>query len=198
MIYHLNYKESNTQIVRFMLSDLTDQEIVQSDKMAGKNWGQSDTIVIDLIDESGYSLAEKILKASPRPKVIAMVFLQRNEKLTELLRLGLTGIIFESDQLTSIIRTFRRILVDHEDLVLSEEYIKSFFRGGRIKEDGLLTSRESQILKMLKMGMTSVEISNELFVSKTTVRTHFKNIYGKLDVNSKSQAIGKALELRLI
>lgn len=61
------------------------------------------------------------------------------------------------------------------------------------KEDTLLitqlTERENQIVALLLKGMTYKMIAEELFLSENTVKTHIKNIYSKLNINSKSELI---------
>jgi len=53
----------------------------------------------------------------------------------------------------------------------------------------LLTRRESEVLELLSTGFSNQEIASKLFISLYTVKNHIHNIYGKLDVNSRSQAI---------
>ena len=55
-----------------------------------------------------------------------------------------------------------------------------------------LTKRETEILQLIAEGKTYTQISEQLFISKETSKTHIKNIYSKLQVNSKSEAIAKA------
>ena len=61
-----------------------------------------------------------------------------------------------------------------------------------------LSERELQVLRLLDSTLTSEEIAGELFVSVHTIRTHIRNIYGKLDVHGRIEAIQKARNLRLI
>jgi LuxR family maltose regulon positive regulatory protein len=61
-----------------------------------------------------------------------------------------------------------------------------------------LSERELQVLRLLQSAMTSEEISRELFISVNTARTHIRNIYGKLAVHGRIEAIQKAKELDLI
>jgi LuxR family maltose regulon positive regulatory protein len=61
-----------------------------------------------------------------------------------------------------------------------------------------LSERELQILHLLDSSLTSVEISRELYLSVNTVRTHIRNIYSKLGVNGRFEAIQKAKDLNLI
>jgi DNA-binding CsgD family transcriptional regulator len=57
-----------------------------------------------------------------------------------------------------------------------------------------LTSREKEILGLAAEGMQTTQIANRLFVSTQTVRSHFKNIYPKLGVNSRTEAVIVALQ----
>ncbi|WP_240916516.1 response regulator transcription factor [Pedobacter sp. HDW13] len=64
--------------------------------------------------------------------------------------------------------------------------------------DSPLTKRETEILDRIANGQTKSQIANDLFIDQETVRSHVKNIYIKLDVNSKSDAIKTAKEKRFI
>jgi len=62
----------------------------------------------------------------------------------------------------------------------------------------ILTPRETEILKLYYRGMSRNEIAESLFISSATVRTHTQNIYEKLGVNKKGDALKKASELHII
>jgi LuxR family maltose regulon positive regulatory protein len=61
-----------------------------------------------------------------------------------------------------------------------------------------LTPRELDVLRLLPSGLNAGEIANELVISVNTVRSHLKNIYAKLEVHSRHEAVVKASELDLI
>ncbi len=61
-----------------------------------------------------------------------------------------------------------------------------------------LTDRELQVLHLMVDGLKYKEIATSLFVSLNTVRFHVKAIYGKLDVNNRTQAIERARQLRIL
>lgn len=67
-----------------------------------------------------------------------------------------------------------------------------------VNANGILTDRETEILKGIARGLTNKEIGESLFVSENTVKKHVNNIYFKLDVNRRTQAIAKAKELNII
>lgn len=62
----------------------------------------------------------------------------------------------------------------------------------------LLTEREWDVLNELAAGLTNKEIQSKLFVSKNTVRTHLKNLYSKLGVDNRTQAVIRAREMGLL
>jgi LuxR family maltose regulon positive regulatory protein len=76
--------------------------------------------------------------------------------------------------------------------------------GGRRQVEGNedlispLTAREFQVLCLLAVGLSSTEIARELVISVGTARTHIKNLYRKLDVHKRVEAVSKAKELSLI
>ncbi len=61
-----------------------------------------------------------------------------------------------------------------------------------------LTERQARILKLVSQGFSSREISEKLDISYYTVTTHIKNIYSKLQVNSRTEALHEATRLGLI
>ena len=61
-----------------------------------------------------------------------------------------------------------------------------------------LTEREQQVLKILPSGLTVKEIASLMFISQATIKSHLANIYRKLSVANRTQAIDKALKEKLI
>lgn len=68
----------------------------------------------------------------------------------------------------------------------------------KITSHSNLTPREGEVLNQLCKGKSYRMIAETLFISEETVRRHIKNIYKKLEVSSKSEAVAKALKERLV
>lgn len=68
----------------------------------------------------------------------------------------------------------------------------------RLTTAALISAREQEVLTLLSAGYSNREIADQLSVSESTVKTHLENIYTKLSVNSRIQAITRARELNLI
>ena len=61
-----------------------------------------------------------------------------------------------------------------------------------------ISKRELEVLELIAKGMSNQEIADKLFVSLNTVKTHSSNLFQKLEVSRRTQAINRAKELRLI
>src|SRR4029079_16434120 len=61
-----------------------------------------------------------------------------------------------------------------------------------------LGERELEVLRLLAAGLESPEVARELIIGVSTARTHIKNIYGKLGVHGRVQAIERARALGLV
>lgn len=80
--------------------------------------------------------------------------------------------------------------------------ISAPFSDFKLNEDTLkqtgISKREYEVLELIAKGNSNQEIADKLFVSLNTVKTHSSNLFVKLDVKRRTQAIQRAKELRLI
>jgi LuxR family maltose regulon positive regulatory protein len=76
--------------------------------------------------------------------------------------------------------------------------VLAVFPDGQSPASFELTRRELEILALLQQGMSDKEIAGRLALSSVTVKKHNRNIYQKLGVNSRRQAITKAKSLALL
>jgi LuxR family maltose regulon positive regulatory protein len=61
-----------------------------------------------------------------------------------------------------------------------------------------LSKRELEVLQLIAEGLTNPEIASRLYLSLNTVKVHTRNIYGKLDAHSRTQAVAKARALGIL
>jgi DNA-binding CsgD family transcriptional regulator len=61
-----------------------------------------------------------------------------------------------------------------------------------------LSRQETNVMKLMMQGMTYTRIAKELGISKETAKVHMRNIYKKLNVNSKAEAVSKAVSEKII
>jgi len=67
-----------------------------------------------------------------------------------------------------------------------------------VSEDLNISKREYEVLELLATGLSNQEIANKLFVSLPTIKTHSSNLYSKLSVKRRSQAVEKARTLGIL
>lgn len=68
----------------------------------------------------------------------------------------------------------------------------------KVNANELLTGRETELLALIAKGLSNKEIADRLFVSENTVKKHLNNVYTKLDVTRRTQAILKAKQIGII
>jgi LuxR family maltose regulon positive regulatory protein len=109
----------------------------------------------------------------------------------------------EGEPLQALLQEIKPQLTDETLIVYANRLLEALSSGAaKIKgEDGqaaLLSEREREVLHCLAMGLTYEEIGRQLFLSLNTIQFHVKNIYSKLLVNKRTQAIERAREMKLI
>jgi len=87
------------------------------------------------------------------------------------------------------------VVVEKEVYVIRNE---NFVLNASLVSQLELSKRELEILNLLAQGHSNQEIATKLFVSVSTVKTHIQNLFEKLDVKRRIQAIEKARSLNLI
>lgn len=138
----------------------------------------------------------QILKISPTSKVIVLTMHDDARLVKRLLSLGARAYVVKSatrDELLAAIRTVKR---GKDNIVLSVS--KATMEGLREPETGPLSARELEILTFVARGYSNAQIASTLYISEGTVKRHLTNIYLKLDVTSRLNAVNKAAALGLL
>jgi DNA-binding NarL/FixJ family response regulator len=134
-------------------------------------------------------------------RVLLLSAQDREEYLYETLRAGADGYVLKDiapDELAQAIRAVARgeVLVQPQ---LASRLLSRFGRQGRGNYPyETLTAREQEVLQLLARGLRNKEIAARLHVSERTVNFHLANIYQKLNVSGRTEALSKALEQGLI
>ena len=84
--------------------------------------------------------------------------------------------------------TRRKIVLVGPDFILNEETLQ------RLE----ISKREHEVLELMAQGLSNQEIADKLFVSLNTIKTHSSNLFLKLEVKRRTQAVQRGKELRLI
>lgn len=139
----------------------------------------------------------KIIKdKSPNSDIIMVTVYEDSEMVYEALKSGASGYITKSANYMELLSALEEITKGGAPM--SSKIARMVIDNFHLNPNSPLTKRETEILQLISEGKTYTQISEELFISKETSKTHIKNIYSKLQVRSKSEAIAKANQDKLI
>ena len=115
-----------------------------------------------------------------------------DEKIFSALRAGASGYILKNSTAEQLIQAIHEIHNGGSPMSadIARKVITSFHES-KPAPDFDLSKRETEILNLLAKGFRYKEIAAKLFISPETVRTHIRNIYEKLQVNSRTDALNK-------
>lgn len=138
----------------------------------------------------------KIKALSPKSKIIVFTRTENPEVVFQVLKAGADGYLTKDIAPVKLLEAIKEVYEGGAPLspAIARFVVASFHRN----TSSSLTPREVQVLAQLAKGKTYHSIADILFIDKETVRTHIKNIYWKLEVHSKSEAIEKALYEKII
>lgn len=159
---------------------------------------KADIILLDIEMEgiNGIDAIPSLKKMYPRASIIMLTVFDYEKLVFNALNNGAAGYLTKNStplQITNaIIETFEG--GSPMSTSIARIVVGSFHKNF----DSPLSKRESQILELIGEGKNRSEIAEILFIDVETVKSHIKNIYLKLEVNSKSQAIDLARKKKLI
>ncbi len=148
----------------------------------------------------GISATKEMLRESPSIKIIMLTVVDDEEDVLKAIQAGAHGYLLKEDDQTKIVQTIDTILAGGSVMTPSiAAKALSLLRKFESKasqpkpQEALqgLTNRETQILQHLSSGCSYQDIAERLNISAGTVRKHIQNIYTKLQVNNKVQAINR-------
>jgi DNA-binding NarL/FixJ family response regulator len=151
---------------------------------------------IELPGMNGISGTKIIKDKLPHAEIIMVSVYEDSDLVFEALKAGASGYITKSANYMELLSALDEII--RGGAPMSSRVARMVIANFHVNPSSPLTKRETEILQLISEGKTYTQISEELFISKETSKTHIKNIYSKLQVNKKSEAIAKATSEKLI
>ena len=145
---------------------------------------------------NGIKGAKVIKDKSPATDIIMVTVYEDSDLVFEALKSGASGYITKSANYRELLSALEEI--SKGGAPMSSKIARMVIDNFHVNPNSPLTKRETEILQLISEGKTYTQISEQLFISKETSKTHIKNIYAKLQVNCKSEAIAKANSEKLI
>jgi DNA-binding NarL/FixJ family response regulator len=156
---------------------------------------------IDMPVKNGMEGLRSIRSEGLEVTVLMLTVFDDNEHVFQAICEGATGYILKKTQPEKILSYIREAQEGGAPMTpsIARKVLSLFSQPYQHTKDiQSLTSREQDVLSLLVRGFSYKLIASELTVGLETVRYHIKNIYVKLHVNSKSEAVAKALQNKLV
>ncbi len=163
------------------------------------NW-KPDVVLMDieLHDKmNGIECVAYLKSKGVRSQFMMCTVYEDSEKIFEALKAGATGYLLKKAAPLEILEAIKSLYNGGSPMSAEiARKVVSFFNSGISKKSNIegldqLTPRENEILQSLSQGMMYKEIANSLFISLDTVKRHIQNIYEKLQVSNKTEAVNK-------
>ena len=194
---------------RAMLSSTPDLRLVGEAVSGADALRSIDALKPDLVlmdvhmpDMDGPSTTRALIARYPETKVIAWTVSEASDDLLRMMQAGCTGYVLKDAGPTELRRALlaalrnenpmpRRMMPDVLRRVVETTPLPS-------RSNVNLTSREMQVLRAVAKGHTTKRMAKDLVLAAPSIETHLHNIFKKLNVNNRGEAVSSALKLGLI
>lgn len=151
---------------------------------------------IELPGINGVDAIPKIKNLLPNSSIIMLTVYEDSEMIFKALTNGAVGYLTKNTSSSKIIEAIRE--ASDGGGPLSPNVARLVINSFQKNQNSPLTKRETEILEQIANGKSRGRIAEEFFIDLETVKTHIKNIYFKLNVHSRADAIKAAKDNRLI
>ena len=161
---------------------------------------QPDVVIMDLRlpGVNGIDATRQIVGSSPHIRVLVLTMFDDDESVFSAMRAGARGYILKDADQVDVIRATRSVAAGEAVFGPAvAERVLGYFSGSRLATATPfpeLTERERELLALLARGLTNTVIAERLGVALKTVRNHVSNVFTKLQVADRAEAIVKARE----
>jgi DNA-binding NarL/FixJ family response regulator len=146
---------------------------------------------------SGIECVRRLKRLAPRLQIMIVTVYEDSDKVFAALQAGAGGYLLKRTPPDKLLEAIREIHQGGAPMssYIARKVVQSFHESasGNLDLDAL-SPREEEILHLVAAGYHNKEIATQLHISTDTVRVHLRNIYEKLHVNSRSQAVVKMLQ----
>jgi len=156
---------------------------------------------IDMPEMNGIEAVFRAKKQFPEIHFVMITVFEDDEKVFQAIQAGASGYLLKDESVANLHRSIDE-LMQYGGAPMSPQIARKAFQfiqqqgsasGTKVAEETPLSSREMDILKGLVDGKSYIIIADTLFISPHTVRKHMTNIYDKLHVHSKVEAVTMAI-----
>lgn len=151
---------------------------------------------IELPNMDGVEGTKIIKKKYPDIEILIITVYENSQTVFDALCAGAAGYLSKNSSKNELVKALDELM--DGGAPMSINIAKMVVSSFRKSTNSILTERETEVLSLLSSGKSYNSVAEKLFISINTIRFHIKNIYEKLQVNSREEAIEKANKDRII
>jgi DNA-binding NarL/FixJ family response regulator len=151
---------------------------------------------ISLTGISGIEAIDDFKKRNPRLHIIMLTVYEEPDMVFKALSKGASGYLTKNSPTKKTVEAIKEVI--NGGGPMSPNVARLVINSFQKNINSPLSKRETEILEHIATGKSGTRIAAELFIDAETVKSHIKNIYAKLNVNSKADAIKAAKENKFI
>ncbi len=159
---------------------------------------QPDVVLMDLVmpRQDGLTAIAEIKKENPDIRILVLTSFAEEDKVFPAIKAGALGYLLKDSSPQQLLEAIRAVYRGEPSLHpnIALKLVRELSQPSNLPPTTKpLTEREVAVLKLLAQGLTNQEIAAKLVISEWTVRTHIRNILGKLHLANRTQAALYAL-----
>jgi DNA-binding NarL/FixJ family response regulator len=141
--------------------------------------------------------AERILgalrEASPSSKIVVLTLWDSSHYLRAVARMGIDALVHKSSSADDLVATVEAVCLDGDGKNAVVSLPRHLLERMGDEHPRGLTEREFEVVLRAARGLTNRQIAQELYISEATVKRHLANVYAKIGVRSRNEAVRRAI-----
>lgn len=172
---------------------------------------QPDVLLLDINmpKANGIEVAKRLRELAPKIRILALTIHDDENYMMEMIQSGAAGYLLKDVEPSMMLLAIRRVHAGES--FVEPSLTNKLFRGITSREDAnkvsqpvgqkdgeKLSAREVEVVQLIGRGMSNAEIARELFLSEKTVKNHLTNIFRKIGVTDRTQAVLYAIKHKIV
>ena len=156
---------------------------------------QADIVVMDinLPGMSGIDCIKMVKEKCPATQFMMFTVYENDDKVLQAMQAGATGYLLKRTKPEQILESIKELNQGGSPMSsnIARKLLNIFLHEKKVAKKEVLSDRENEVLQLLADGLLYKEIADRLYIGHGTVRQHLHNIYEKLHVHNRTEAVNK-------